>query len=142
MTDGLLPITGGCLCGAVRYSVDAQPMAARACWCRLCQYLGGGTGTANICFPSDKFALTGALTIHKALADSGTAMQRGFCPTCGTPVTSSAESRPHLIFVRIGTLDDPNLMAPQVTIWTSAAPQWACIDSAIPSMEGQPPPAG
>ncbi len=136
-----LPITGGCLCGAVRYSVDAEPLAARACWCRLCQYLGGGSGTANVGFPSDTFALTGELTIHEAVADSGNRMMRGFCPTCGTPVTSATEARPHQIFVRIGTLDDPNLISPQITIWTSQAPDWACIDSAIPSIEGQPPPA-
>ncbi len=49
-------------------------------------------------------------------------MMRGFCPTCGTPVTSAAEARPHQIFVRIGTLDDPNLISPQITIWTSQAP--------------------
>lgn len=135
------PNTGGCLCGQVRYSAGAEPMAARHCWCRLCQYLGGGSGTVNICFPTETFTLMGDLTIHETIADSGNRMIRGFCPTCGTPVTSAAEARPHLIFVRAGTLDNPSLMAPQVTIWTSEAPDWACIDPAIPSIEAQPPPA-
>ncbi|MBW8911984.1 MAG: GFA family protein [Sphingomonas sp.] len=61
-------------------------------------------------------------------------------PTCGTPLTSQAHNRPHLIFLRIGTLDDPNLMGPQMTIWTSQAPDWACISADIPSLEKQPPP--
>ncbi|TZG26570.1 GFA family protein [Sphingomonas montanisoli] len=115
-------------------------MAARTCWCRLCQYLGGGTATANICFPSDKVTRTGELTFHDSVADSGNTIRRGFCPTCGTPATSEALSRPHLIFLRIGTLDDPDLMGPQATIWTEAAPEWACISSEIPNYPAQVPP--
>ena len=130
----------GCFCGAVRFTIDAEPLAARTCWCRMCQYLGGGTATANIAFPSDKVSWTGEIRYHESIADSGTPMRRGFCPTCGTPVTSEALTRPHLIFLRIGTLDDPNLLGPQLTIWTDQAPDWACISTAIPSMEGQPPP--
>lgn len=136
-----MSIAGGCLCGAVRFTIAAEPIAARTCWCRLCQYLGGGSATVNVCFPSNALSVTGELRYHRSIADSGNAMQRGFCPVCGTPVTSAAEARPHLIFIRAGALDDPNLIGPQVTIWTSQAPDWACIDPAIPSIESQPPPA-
>lgn len=132
----------GCLCGAVRFTIEAEPMAARTCWCRLCQYLGGGTATANICFPSDKVSSSGEIRYFDRIADSGNLMRRGFCPTCGTPLTSQALSRPTLIFLRIGTLDDPNLMGPQITIWTSQAPDWACISADIPSIEKQPLPVG
>ena len=130
----------GCLCGAVRFTIDAEPLAARTCWCRLCQYLGGGTATANIAFPSDKVSWTGDIRYHEVVADSGNAMRRGFCPTCGTPLTSQALNRQHLLLLRIGTLDDPNLMGPELTIWTSQAPDWACISADIPSVEAQPPP--
>lgn len=130
----------GCFCGAIRFTIDAEPLAARTCWCRMCQYLGGGTATANIVFPSDKVSWTGDIRYHEGIADSGTPMRRGFCPTCGTPVTSEALTRPHLIFLRIGTLDDPNLLGPQLTIWTDQAPDWACISTEIPRMAGQPPP--
>jgi hypothetical protein len=68
-------------------------------------------------------------------------MHRRFCPECGVHLFSEAEARPHLVFVRTGTLDDPNLAEPAMTIWTSAAPQWACFDPALPQVEGQPPPA-
>jgi len=130
----------GCLCGAVRVTIDAEPMAARTCWCRLCQYLGGGTATVNVCFPSDKVKISGDIRYHGAIADSGNRMQRGFCPTCGTPLTSAAESRPHLVFIRAGALDDPNLLGPQATIWTSQAPDWAWISDEIPSYPAQIPP--
>jgi hypothetical protein len=134
-------ITGGCLCGAVRYSVAGAPLLVRTCWCRLCQKLGAGSATVNVGFRSEDVSIEGQLTEYVSTADSGTVLRRGFCPVCGTPVTSQAETRRHQIFLRAGTLDDPEIGRPQVTIWTSAAPSWACFDPALPMVDRQPPPA-
>lgn len=135
-----MPHAAGCLCGQVRLTIDADPIAARMCWCRLCQYLGGGSATVNVAFPSDKVTTEGRLSWHASTADSGTPMRRGFCPECGTPVFSLAESRPHLTFIRAGALDDPALIAPQAVIWTSAAPDWAHLDPDLPHYPAQIPP--
>jgi hypothetical protein len=135
-------ITGGCLCGAVRYRASAPPIATRICWCRVCQKLGAGSGTVNVGFASDSVAFEGALTDYVSVAESGTVMHRGFCPACGTPVTSQAETRRHQIFVRAGTLDDPEVARPGATIWVAEAPSWACISAELPRVERQPPPAG
>jgi len=136
-----MQITGGCLCGAVRYRVDAAPIVTRVCWCRLCQYLGAGSGTVNTCFPSDSISIEGDLGDFTSVADSGNIMHRRFCTACGTQLFSEAEARPHLIFVRAGTLDDPEVAKPSVTIWTESAPSWACIDAALPTYTKQAPPA-
>jgi hypothetical protein len=85
--------------------------------------------------------VTGKTSDYRSVADSGNQMHRRFCPSCGTPLFSEAEARPHLIFVRVGTFDEPDLAAPAVTIWTSSAPPWAPIDAALPKVERQPPPA-
>ena len=130
---------GGCLCGAVRFAIEAPPMGARRCWCRLCQYLSGGGGTVNVIFPSEAMRLTGEVRWHDSVADSGNATQRGFCPGCGTPLLSRAEVRPHLIIVRAGALDDPSLLGPQMNIWTQAAPRWATLDPGIPHYPAQNP---
>jgi len=130
----------GCLCRAVRIEIAAEPMAARMCWCRLCQYLGGGSATVNVCFPSGAVRTAGEVRWHESVADSGTKMRRGFCPACGTPLFSVAESRPHLVFVRAGALDEPDLIAPQAIIWTGAAPAWASHDPAVPRYPAQIPP--
>lgn len=135
-----MTIGAGCLCRAVRVEIDAEPLAARMCWCRLCQYLGGGSATVNVCFPSQAVRTTGEVRWHESVADSGTRMRRGFCPTCGTPLFSVAEPRPQLVFVRAGALDDPGLKAPEAIIWTSAAPHWACHDPALPQHPAQIPP--
>ena len=135
-----MKISGGCLCGAVRYESSAPPLVTRVCWCRLCQYLGAGSGTVNVCFKTESFTVRGETQDYVSTADSGSVLHRRFCPRCGTPLFSAAESRPHLVFARAGTLDDPEIARPEVTIWTSAAPSWACIASDLPRVERQPPP--
>ena len=136
-----MEITGGCLCGAVRYRVTAAPIVTRQCWCRLCQYLGSGSFTVNVCFPTAAMQVQGELRDFRGVAESGNVMHRRFCPTCGTPMFSEAEIRPQLIFVRAGTLDDPEVARPSASIWTSQAPTWACFDPGLPRVERQPPPA-
>jgi hypothetical protein len=137
-----MEITGGCLCKAVRYRIGAAPIVTRLCWCRVCQYFAAGNATVNVCFPSEAITVTGSLSDYVSIADSGNIMHRRFCPICGTPLFSAAESRSHLVFVRAGTLDDSKLVVPAMTIWTSSAPIWACIDERIPTVAQQPPPIG
>lgn len=136
-----MTISGGCLCGAVRYKTEAAPITTRLCWCRLCQYLAMGNAAVSVCFPSAGLSISGETRDYVSIADSGNRMHRRFCPTCGTQLFSAAEARPHLVFVRAGTLDDPEIAKPAATIWTAQAPSWACIDETLPQFEGQPPPA-
>ena len=133
-------ITGGCLCGNVRYQMDAEPITARLCWCRFCQFIATGNAAVSVCFPSSGLTVSGETRDFPSIADSGNRMHRRFCPICGTQLFSEAEARPHLIFIRVGALDDPEIARPVATIWTASAPSWACIDSALPRVPGQPPP--
>ena len=132
-------ITGGCLCGAVRFTVAGDPVTTRVCWCRLCQALGAGSGTVNVAFHSADVTIEGPTTDYVSTADSGNVLHRRFCPTCGTPLFSQAEARMHLLFIRAGALDDPEVAKPAVTIWTSAAPSWAEIATHLPATAAQPP---
>ena len=136
-----MTIKGRCLCGAVSWESAETPIVTRVCWCRECQFLGAGSGTVNACFRTASFKVTGKTKDYRSVADSGNLMHRRFCPACGTPLFSEADVRPHLIFVRVGTFDDPNLAKPAMNIWTSCAPQWASIDPELPHVEKQPPPA-
>ena len=135
-----MSFSGGCLCGLVRFEIAADsPLVVRHCWCRDCQYFGGG-GTVSAGFRKDVVATSGPLHDYVSRADSGSVMHRRFCARCGTHLFSEAEPRPHLIFVRVGALDDPNGAPPSVTIWTKSAPRWACFDPRLPAIEGQPQP--
>ena len=132
-------IEGGCLCGAVRYVARADPIMVRACWCRVCQYFASGNATINVVFPKESFTITGELKDYASMADSGNRMHRRFCPACGTQLFSESEARPHLIIVRAGTLDDPEIAKASALLWTKSAPSWARLDPDIPHFEGQPP---
>lgn len=135
-----MTIKGGCLCQAVRYECNSDPIVTRTCWCRVCQYLGAGNATVNVCVSTAALTVQGSTGVYRRVADSGNILDRRFCTVCGTQLFSQAEIRPHLTFVRAGTLDDPEIAKPSSTIWTSQAPSWACIDEKLPKVERQPPP--
>ena len=107
----------------MRFSIEADaPLGVRQCWCRVCQYLGAGSGTVNAVFPKEAVTVSGPLTDYVRTADSGSVMHRRFCARCGTPVFSEAEPRPSQIIVRVGALDEPDLARPAAIIWAKSAP--------------------
>lgn len=141
MTGTGADIRGGCLCGAVRFRSTAAPIATRYCWCRDCQHLAAGNATVNVVFARPAVTIEGEVASYESVADSGTPMRRSFCPKCGTPLFSETETRPHMLIVRAGALDDPNIAEPSAAIWISSAPRWACIDPGIRQFPAQPPPS-
>ena len=67
-----MAITGGCLCGAVRFTIEAdEPLGVRQCWCRVCQYLGAGSGTVNAIFPKGAAKFVSASSYGPALVALG-----------------------------------------------------------------------
>ncbi len=132
--------TGGCLCGRVRYTLSAEPVAARICWCRCCQRIAGN-GTANAIVPSAALTVTGDTAAYTSPAESGNQVTRRFCPHCGSHLFADSTGRPGLTALRVGTLDEPSAIKPGGNIWTSSAPSWACLDDSIPNVERQPAPA-
>jgi hypothetical protein len=130
---------GGCACGAVRYRAAGDPVAARMCVCRICQRLTGGAGSVLAFFATDSFTVDGRTGDFAAVADSGNIIHRRFCPECGTPLFSSAEVRPHLIGVRVGSLDDPSSVTPTAIVWTDEAPAWAHLNGDLDHYPGQMP---
>ena len=131
--------TGGCLCGQVRYTLSADPVASRICWCRDCQHLAGN-GTVNAIFPSESMAITGSTSAFVSTAESGNQITRRFCPQCGSHLFADSSGRAGFTVVRIGTLDDPSSVRPAMNIWSTSAPSWACLDTALQSAERQPAP--
>lgn len=132
--------TGGCRCGKVRFSIAADPIAVRACWCRDCQYWASGNATLNAVFSAEAITVEGETTAFVSMANSGETMHRRFCPSCGTPLFSDAQSRPHVRIVRVGAMDERDRFAPSGVIWAASAPCWAPIDPALPAIDGQPAP--
>ena len=80
--------TGGCLCRAVRYSIDAEPIAGRQilCHCVDCQKHTGTAFVSGMAFPADSVVITGEMTTYTMPGGSGEPMNRRFCTRCGSPI--------------------------------------------------------
>jgi hypothetical protein len=125
--------TGHCLCGTIRFTISADPLGARMCWCHDCQRIASGSPTVNVLFPEEAVTYTGEMTTLSMIADSGNMVERGFCPKCGSQMYSkTVEPKGMPMRVRAGTLDNPELMAPRAIIWADSAPGWALLDPNLP----------
>jgi hypothetical protein len=131
--------TGGCLCGAIRYSISAPISELRACHCMHCQRASGSHGTVAAFVPSDGFQITqGTPKRFITQADSGRKLIRYFCGECGSPIYSHREMTPETLGVRAGTLDDSSGLKIGAHIWTDKARAWSHIDPAAKTFPGQP----
>jgi|EndMetStandDraft_8_1072994.scaffolds.fasta_scaffold798073_1 hypothetical protein len=120
--------TGGCACGAIRYKCSEKPVAQLICHCRDCQRASGSATAASVLVASDRITFEGAeQKYHTVTTDSGNRLSRGFCPTCGSPVSARWEGNPmyaRLGAIAAGSLDDPSWFLPTFEDWTSRAYAW------------------
>ena len=135
-------LTGGCLCGAIRYTISAPVSALRACHCKNCQKASGSGGTVNAVVQEDAFKITHGETrrYDDSATQSGRTLSRHFCGTCGSPIYSHRNPRPGFVVVRAGTIDDSSGMKITGNIWTSTARPWSHIDPATECHPGNMPP--
>jgi hypothetical protein len=133
------PLTGSCLCGAIRYSVSQPITELRACHCTNCQKASGAGGTVNAMIPSAAFKLLqGEPRRYSAHADSGRLLHRYFCGDCGSPLYSQRDATPENMALRIGAIENAPPMKITANIWTRSARNWAHIDPASQQHPGQP----
>ena len=109
-------ITGGCLCGRVRYSVTGEPVFSGLCHCRNCQRYTGSSFEAVIAFPAPSVSVQGELKTYNDTGDSGQPVRRNFCPNCGSGIIAEADVLPGLTLVLAGTLDEPTVSKPTMDV--------------------------
>jgi len=128
MMSGNGTVEGGCTCGEVRYEVTGEPLIVHACHCRWCQRQTGGPHVINALFEAERIELTtGEVEIIKTPSPSGQGQTIARCPKCKVAVWSSyymGGLRDRVRFLRVGTLDNPDLMPPDVHIYTSTKMPW------------------
>jgi hypothetical protein len=134
------PMTGGCLCGAVRYESTGEPGFALLCHCRDCQRQSGSAFAAGWRVPAAGFRVTqGEPKLYVRAADSGNEITRAFCPDCGTMLFLRVSARPDLVAIRVGTLDDPSAFRPEADIFVKSAQPWDYMNPALPKYPTYPP---
>jgi hypothetical protein len=117
-------IVGGCLCGKVRYSADAEPAFVGVCHCQNCQKASGSAFAAVVGIPQTALSVQGDLTTFEDKGDSGKTMFRRFCPVCGSTLMDEAEAMPSVVMLQVGTLDDPSWVKPAMEIFCDSAQPW------------------
>jgi hypothetical protein len=105
-------LTGGCLCGAVRYTTTATPLMTFVCHCRDCQRFTGSAFGSVVVVPKETVTINGTMKTFTSVGGSGKPIFRHFCPECGSSIGEEATLAPGRVVLNIGTFDEPKSVAP------------------------------
>jgi hypothetical protein len=127
---------GGCACGAVRYRLTSAPMFVHCCHCRDCQRQTGSAFVLNALIEADRVSVvSGDLASVAMPTDSGRPHRVFRCALCQTALWSEYGGVAALRFVRVGTLDDPASLAPDVHIYVRSKLPWVALPEAVPAFD-------
>ena len=133
------PYTGGCACGAIRYSIASEPFFSNDCQCRDCQRESGTGHGSHLTFARTGVTVTGEARHWDMVADSGNVKTRAFCTVCGSPVYMTFAAMPDIFTIRAASLDEPARYKPQVVTYAARGHDWDRLDPELPKFPGMPP---
>ena len=130
------PLDGGCDCGSIRYRMLTRPLIVHCCHCRWCQRESGASFALNALIESDRVVdLLGEPQIVDTPSMSGLGQRIARCPRCRVAVWSHyAAAGPVVKFVRVGTLDEPDHLPPDIHIFTESKQPWVMLPPTMPSV--------
>ncbi len=115
-------LDGRCLCGSVTYRCDGEAMATLLCHCTDCQRQTGTAFSIVVGVDRESLHIEGQLGTFTTIGeDTGEAVKRQFCVSCGSPIVSLPDATPDLAFIKAGTLDDNSWLEPEMEIWARSA---------------------
>jgi hypothetical protein len=123
------PLEGGCTCGAIRYRMTSGPMFVHCCHCRWCQRETGTAFALNALIEADRvILLNGTPDVVNTPSNSGKGQKIARCPTCRIALWSNyAGAGAAVRFVRVGTLDQPDRLPPDIHIFTASKQPWVVL---------------
>lgn len=138
MSEARRVLTGGCLCGAVRYEASGEPLFSGFCYCQDCRRASGAGAVPFMGFPNDAFRVSGETRQVRTPSRSGGEAVRNFCPACGSLLFGGdyGLSEQHTVYA--GTLDDPSAFRPTHAIMTADRPPWAAVLGGLKLYDGMP----
>jgi hypothetical protein len=116
-------LTGGCMCGEVRYELLSDPFDCGWCHCRTCQLNSGAPAMVFASVPAGNLVWTRGEDRVRSVASSNFG-RRSFCGTCGTPFLMQDEHQPETVDFSVATLDNPETMAPGFHIFWGSRIAW------------------
>ena len=133
MTESL---DGRCACGSVRFRMRSAPMFVHCCHCHDCQRQTGSAFVINALIEADRVELlSGDPAPVEVPTDSGFPHRIHRCPACRTALWSDYGGRQAILFVRVGTLEDPAALPPDVHIYTRSKLPWVRLPEGVPAFE-------
>ena len=127
-------LDGGCLCGATRYQATDYDRIVH-CHCQTCKKATGAAFATWVCV---KLAVFHEVHGEAKFRRSSQGCSRGFCPECGTPLFMKYDGDGE-VAVSLGSLDRPEVVSPDYSIWTSERLVWTnCIDASLPQFPADP----
>jgi len=135
-TEAFVPQEGGCTCGAVRYRMNTRPLFVHCCHCRWCQRETGASFALNAMIETDRIdVLRGTPEIVDTPSNSGRGQKIARCPVCRIALWSHyAGAGAAVAFVRVGTLDDPDRLPPDIHIFTASKQPWVVLPPGTPAV--------
>jgi hypothetical protein len=131
-------LTGKCLCGQCSYTIEGDPVVVAHCHCLDCQRLSGAGHTTGAIFAEEGITLSGRPASYALTSENGNTVTRLFCATCGSPLFGKNTGMPGFMTVTLGTLDEPDLLTPQVAVFARTRRHWDLIDTSVQSFNTQP----
>ncbi len=130
------PLEGGCDCGQVRYRMASRPLIVHCCHCRWCQRESGSAFALNALIESERLThLASEPQLTDTPSSSGRGQQIARCPRCRVALWSHyAGAGPFVRFVRVGTLDLPDHLPPDIHIFTASKQPWIPLPPATPAV--------
>ncbi len=130
------PIEGGCDCRKIRYRMMSSPLFVHCCHCRWCQRESGASFALNAMIEADRVTLlAGAPEIVDTPSASGKGQKILRCRACRIALWSHyAGAGTAVSFVRVGTLDNPDLLPPDIHIFTSSKQPWVVLPPGAPAV--------
>jgi hypothetical protein len=131
-------ITGGCLCGAVRYEAVGGPAHAGLCYCRDCRKASGAGFMPFMGFAASQLTITGETRLHRSPSIRGSDAVRNFCASCGALVFGGIVGVDDSHTIYAGSLDEPQHFQPQIAIFVRDRPAWAATRSELKEFATMP----
>jgi hypothetical protein len=130
--------SGGCLCGALRYEAEGEPLFAGHCYCADCRKASGSGFIPFMGFAGTAVRFSGQSLSYRSKAASGGDAVRNFCPVCGGLVFGGEVGVSQSFTIYAGSLDDPSSFRPTAAIFTRNRPSWAVIPPGLKIFEAMP----
>ena len=136
MNDAVSPLKGGCACGQLRFRLLDRPLFVHCCHCSWCQRESGSAFALNAMIEADRVELlTGQPDVVDTPSASGKGQKIARCPHCLVAVWSNYAGAGDVVrFVRVGTLDDPGQLPPDIHIFTASKQAWVILGEGTPSV--------